>query len=277
MVATGVYLLVFGGFSESPATGKVAYHNDLHVFDLLEESWLAVNGSGVQPCPRSGFLFWASADGSAAFCCGGTDSKGRKLSDFWRLDLLAMTWKELPAGGGGTAPLAPRSGTTPLGSLPGDGILTFGGVTDEMAARHREEHPAAAGAKKKKEEKTVSVFHGDVRVLSPQGAEPWQSLAPPASAPPGRMHAGGVVLAGQAVICGGICEAGAGGLQEVTLDDVWITSMPEDPVQLTGGGQPLAWRCVQGPSAQVGHFMDGESSSGEDGEEEGEEEDDEED
>jgi len=258
MVATGVYLIVFGGFSETPA-GKMKYHNDLHVFDLLEDKWLNANGSGAQPAPRSGFLFWASADGRHCFCSGGTASSGEWLSDTWVLDLLAMTWT--CAFTGSVTP--PRNGMSLLQQAPDSSVLVFGGITEREAPKEDQE----AANKKRKKPKMLTTFHGDLRVLScaPAEAESWRSCAPAdagAPSPLGRMHAVGVQLGEIGLVYGGLCETGHDGLQEVTLDDLWAVQLV--PAAEGAPQERVLWRQLQGLSEQVGVWFDPDSSSGDD-------------
>jgi len=56
------YLLVFGGFHDTSSVTK--YHNDLWVFDCVEEKWTEIKPvGGRSPEPRSGFTFLPSMEG----------------------------------------------------------------------------------------------------------------------------------------------------------------------------------------------------------------------
>jgi len=56
------YLLVFGGFHDTSSVTK--YHNDLWVFDSVEEKWTEIKPvGGRSPEPRSGFTFLPSMEG----------------------------------------------------------------------------------------------------------------------------------------------------------------------------------------------------------------------
>ena len=56
------FLVLFGGFHDTSSTTK--YHNDLWVFDTVEEKWREVKlPDGRTPEPRSGFTFLPSMDG----------------------------------------------------------------------------------------------------------------------------------------------------------------------------------------------------------------------
>ena len=52
-------MVLFGGFHDTSSVTK--YHNDLWVFDSVEEKWTEIKGKG--PEPRSGFTFLPSMDG----------------------------------------------------------------------------------------------------------------------------------------------------------------------------------------------------------------------
>lgn len=55
-------LLIFGGFHDTSSITK--YHNDLWVFDSVEEKWTEIKSPhGRCPEPRSGFTFLPSMDG----------------------------------------------------------------------------------------------------------------------------------------------------------------------------------------------------------------------
>jgi N-acetylneuraminic acid mutarotase len=55
-------LLLFGGFHDTSSITK--YHNDLWVFDSVEEKWTEIKSpTGRCPEPRSGFTFLPSMDG----------------------------------------------------------------------------------------------------------------------------------------------------------------------------------------------------------------------
>ena len=57
------YLLLFGGFHDTSSITK--YHNDLWVFDVIEEKWTEIKPvGGKAPEPRSGFTFLPSIDGA---------------------------------------------------------------------------------------------------------------------------------------------------------------------------------------------------------------------
>lgn len=56
------YLLLFGGFHDTSSVTK--YHNDLWVFDSVEEKWTEIKPiGGRSPEPRSGFTFLPSNEG----------------------------------------------------------------------------------------------------------------------------------------------------------------------------------------------------------------------
>ena len=56
------YLLLFGGFHDTSSITK--YHNDLWVFDTVEEKWKEIKPvGGRSPEPRSGFTFLPSVEG----------------------------------------------------------------------------------------------------------------------------------------------------------------------------------------------------------------------
>lgn len=56
------YLVLFGGFHDTSSITK--YHNDLWVFDSVEEKWTEIKPIGGRaPEPRSGFSFLSSMDG----------------------------------------------------------------------------------------------------------------------------------------------------------------------------------------------------------------------
>jgi hypothetical protein len=57
------FLLLFGGFHDTSSITK--YHNDLWVFDSVEEKWREIKLLGGKgPEPRSGFTFLPSMDGA---------------------------------------------------------------------------------------------------------------------------------------------------------------------------------------------------------------------
>jgi len=57
------YLILFGGFHDTSSITK--YHNDLWVFDAVEEKWKEIKTvGGRSPEPRSGFSFLPSAEGA---------------------------------------------------------------------------------------------------------------------------------------------------------------------------------------------------------------------
>ena len=53
-------MILFGGFHDTSSITK--YHNDLWVFDTVEEKWTEIK-SGRAPEARSGFTFLTSSDG----------------------------------------------------------------------------------------------------------------------------------------------------------------------------------------------------------------------
>jgi len=56
------HLLLFGGFHDTSSITK--YHNDLWVFDSVEEKWTEIKPvGGRSPEPRSGFTFLSSMEG----------------------------------------------------------------------------------------------------------------------------------------------------------------------------------------------------------------------
>lgn len=55
------FLLLFGGFHDTSSITK--YHNDLWVFDSVEEKWTEVKPPGTRPEARSGFTLLPSMDG----------------------------------------------------------------------------------------------------------------------------------------------------------------------------------------------------------------------
>eukprot|EP00656_Telonema_subtile_P053870 TRINITY_DN7884_c0_g1_i1.p1 TRINITY_DN7884_c0_g1~~TRINITY_DN7884_c0_g1_i1.p1 ORF type:complete len:311 (+),score=61.69 TRINITY_DN7884_c0_g1_i1:1-933(+) len=245
MVTTGVYLIVFGGYTESKS-GKMTYHNDLHIFDMIEDRWLELNGSGAQPAPRSGFLFWASLDGRSCCCAGGTGANKAAgwLRDVWVLDLPSMSWSCVVEN----SPEEPRIGTTLLANCP-DHVLVFGGMTETLV-------PVPG----KKKPRAVSSFHSDVRALTAEG---WRSGPPQAAGPTGRMHGAGVVLQGWAVLYGGLCEAGRDGMTSITLDDMWATRL---------GDTSATWVQLLALSPKVGEWF-GSDSDGDGGSDGGESDD----
>lgn len=54
------FLILFGGFHDTSSITK--YHNDLWVFDTVEEKWTEIK-SGRAPEARSGFTFLTSSEG----------------------------------------------------------------------------------------------------------------------------------------------------------------------------------------------------------------------
>jgi len=96
------YLLLFGGFHDTSSITK--YHNDLWVFDTIEEKWTEIKPvGGRSPEPRSGFTFLPSMDGGvvlggyAKVKASAGKLRGMVFNDIWVVkmatDLTQVRWE----------------------------------------------------------------------------------------------------------------------------------------------------------------------------------------
>ncbi|KZV91213.1 hypothetical protein EXIGLDRAFT_719583 [Exidia glandulosa HHB12029] len=163
------FVVLFGGFYDPGI--KTHYLNDTWLFDTTEYKWqqLQMGPNDRAPSPRSGFSFFATADGiilHGGYCkeyVKGKKVQGVALDDTWFLkmdtEVKAIKWSKRKKIG--YAPSPPRSGCTmAFWSAKGTGVL-FGGVTDV----------------KEDDETIESVFYNDLYGYVTAGNGRWISLA----------------------------------------------------------------------------------------------------
>ena len=79
-------MIIFGGFADGQRT------NELIKYSFQENKWgkIEIAAGHPKPEPRSGHTAVIYQNGMYVF--GGKDDENKKLNDFWRLDLLTLTW-----------------------------------------------------------------------------------------------------------------------------------------------------------------------------------------
>jgi len=120
--------------------------------------WSVHTPPSICPSPRSGHFFVSTPDRSKLYIGYGLGKDGALYSDLWCLDMVTMTWKEIPLIGN---KVSPRVGTRAV--LYGDYAILFGGYCA----------PVYFG-----DLHTINVVTGEVRIIETNGPEP-----PPRSTP----------------------------------------------------------------------------------------------
>ncbi|KAF2130012.1 kelch repeats protein-like protein [Dothidotthia symphoricarpi CBS 119687] len=122
-------LFLFGGEYFNGATAK--FFNDLHVYNVKQESWKKVT-SPNSPLPRSGHAWCRAANTKDIYLFGGEFSSPKQgtfyhYNDFWRLDPTNREWTRVEGKSKAPGPPA-RSGHRMVGFK--QYIILFGGFQD---------------------------------------------------------------------------------------------------------------------------------------------------
>jgi len=113
-------IFIFGGHYDLGSGEGFAYHNDVHILDIDENTWSTPRCRGTAPEPRYGHS--AALVGARVVYFGGK-GKTQHFRDLHALDGSTLTWYQGPSSGG--APSA-RHGHT--ATLHGTRLYVFGGT-----------------------------------------------------------------------------------------------------------------------------------------------------
>jgi PKD repeat protein len=99
------------------------HFNDLWVYQ--NGDWLEIQGSGTRPASRTLAALAYDPDKQRLLLFGGRSAAGTLLADLWSFDLMAQTWQELAAEGGGGPP-ARMAHTLTYDAAAGTAVLAGG-------------------------------------------------------------------------------------------------------------------------------------------------------
>jgi len=119
-VATGRNtMVVFGGRDLN------SFFNDVAVFDMVGNQWLAVSISGNPPAPRA--FHTASVDTymHVMYVYGGSNDADY-FSDLYALDLVTLTWTQISPANGSSVPVARAYHSAVINSI--GVMIVFGGL-----------------------------------------------------------------------------------------------------------------------------------------------------
>eukprot|EP00298_Acanthocystis_sp_HF-20_P014228 c20681_g1_i2.p1 GENE.c20681_g1_i2~~c20681_g1_i2.p1 ORF type:complete len:549 (+),score=202.28 c20681_g1_i2:62-1708(+) len=109
----GDKMAIFGGFDH-----RWRFRNDLYLYDINEDSWNRIVGSGTYPSPR--FKHSAIIRYNSIIIFGGFD--GRYLNDVWEFNFDLMSWNRIRWSGNG-----PREREAHSAVYAGNKMIVFGG------------------------------------------------------------------------------------------------------------------------------------------------------
>ena len=138
----------YDGFNLCDFPREFRYFNDVHAFDVVNETWSKVKDTGfTKPDPRSACQMICTQDPTKVLVYGGFSKKdidsGKTHTDMYVLNLVAppssedeykCSWSQLRSTGESVP--ANRCGFT-MTSIPLNRAICFGGVNDQVCLEGR--------------------------------------------------------------------------------------------------------------------------------------------